>query len=191
MKNILLVHGYNGVPLIFDYFKNEFSNMGYNVVVPDFPVQDKISVKGYFDVFDKYKSVFADDLVVIAHSIGNPMFLKYISKNKIKIKKYISLAGFCDNFVTKNAVLNKILRKSPLTQRQIDDAIEFASERISIYSDNDHIVPLKVLKDFCAKIKSKPVFINGIGHMGKKSGLTQLPQVVKHCLMCFKSNPNS
>ena len=46
MKNVLLIHGFNGIPKIFDYFKKELENRGYKVIIPDFPIRDEITVEG-------------------------------------------------------------------------------------------------------------------------------------------------
>ena len=50
MKNVLLVHGFNGVPQIFNYFKKELENLGYNVLMPEFPVREEITVEEYFSI---------------------------------------------------------------------------------------------------------------------------------------------
>ena len=52
-------------------------------------------------------------------------------------------------------------------------------KRYCIYSDNDHIVPLKLLEEFCQDVNSEPILIKDFGHMGKKSGLEELPEVIK------------
>lgn len=98
MKNILLIQGFNGIPKVFEYFKNTLEEKGYNVIMPNFPVREEITIEGYFSIFDTYKEYFNNDLIVIAHSIGNPMFIKYIAKNKYIVDKYISLAGFSKDF---------------------------------------------------------------------------------------------
>ena len=179
MKNILLVHGFNGIPKIFYYFKEELENLGYNVILPDFPIREEITVEGYFKVFDRYKEYFDDDLIVIAHSIGNPMFIKYISKYNLKVGKYISLAGFSKEFYNEGKdVLNEKVKLTVLNDKEKDDAKKCINERISIYSNSDHLVPIKLLEDFCNDIESKPLHIENIGHMGKKSGLEKLPEVI-------------
>lgn len=180
MKNVLLIHGFNGIPQIFEYFKQELEKRKYNVILPDFPVRDKITVEGYFNVFDKYQSYFNRDLIVVAHSIGNPMFIKYISKNNLNIGQYISLAGFSKDYYNEGKeVLNEKVKLIILTQKEKDDAKKLIVKRHSIYSDNDHIVPFEILEEFCKDINSKAILIKNIGDMGKKSGLKELPEVVK------------
>ena len=89
MKNVMLIHGFNGIPKIYGYFKEVLSEKGYNVIIPKFPTRTDITIDGFFQMFDKYKNYFNDELIVIAHSIGNAMFIKYIIENNF-ILDYIS-----------------------------------------------------------------------------------------------------
>ena len=180
MKNVLLIHGFNGIPKIFEYFKEELEKFDYNVIMPDFPVKENISVEGYFEVFEKYREYFREDLIVVAHSIGNPMFVKYISKNKFKIDTYISLAGFSKDFFNEvKDVLNEKVKLTILTDEELDNAKKLIKIKYSIYSDSDHLVPFEMLKQYCKDINSVPIPIKDIGHMGKKSGLKKLPIVIQ------------
>lgn len=179
MKNVLLIHGFNGIPKIFYYLKQELEKDNYNVILPEFPIKENITIQGYFNIFDKYNSFFNNKLIVIAHSIGNPMFIKYISKNNLKIGQYISLAGFSASFYNAGKdILNEKVKLTVLTETEKKNTEKLISERYSIYSNDDHIVPFKLLEEFCQDINSKPILIKNIGHMGKKSGLEELPQVI-------------
>lgn len=179
MKNVLLIHGFNGIPKIFEYFKEELEKLNYNVIIPNFPVREEITVKGYFDIFEKYKELFNDDLIVVAHSIGNPMFVKYITENNLIVGKYISLAGFSKDYNNEGKdVLNEKVKLTVLSEKEKKYARENILNRYSIYSNDDHIVPFKILKEYCEDIDSIPIFIENIGHMGKKSGLEKLPEVI-------------
>lgn len=179
MKNVLLIHGFNGIPKVFNYFKEELENKGYNVILPNFPVREEITIDRYFKVFDEYRDLFNENLIVIAHSIGNPMFIKYTSQNNYKIGKYISLAGFSKAYYNEGKdVLNEKVKLIILTDKEKEDTIKLINERYSVYSDNDHIVPFELLESYCTDIRSKPILIKNIGHMGKKSGLETLPEVI-------------
>ena len=179
MKNVLLVHGFNGIPKIFEYFKEELEKEGYNVIMPQFPVREEISIEGYFKIFENYKGIFNEDLIVVAHSIGNPMFIKYISKNKYKIGKYISLAGFSKDFYNEGKdILNEKVKLTILSKKEKEDAKELIKEKYSIYSDSDHLVPIELLEEYCKYIDSIAIPMKDIGHMGKKSGLEKLPKVL-------------
>ena len=180
MKNVLLIHGFNGIPKIFEYFKEELEKNDYNVIIPEFPVREEISVEGYFKIFDKYKNLFNEDLIVVAHSIGNPMLIKYISKNNFKIGKYISLAGFSKAFFNEGKdVLNEKVKLTILTDAELNSARELINKKYSIYSDSDHLVPFNLLEQYCKEIDSFSIPMKDIGHMGKKSGLEKLPKVIE------------
>lgn len=179
MKNVLLIHGFNGIPKIFNYFKRELESKGYNVILPNFPVREEITVEGYFKVFDEYKDLFNSDLIVIAHSIGNPMLIKYISANGYTVGQYISLAGFSKAYYHEDKeVLNEKVKLTVLSDKEINDANELIKDKYSIYSKDDHVVPYDLLVSFSNEINSKATSIDGIGHMGNKSGLEELPEVI-------------
>ena len=185
MKSVLLIHGFNGIPKIFENFKIELELKGYNVIIPDFPMKDEITVQGYNNVFDNYKNVFNSDLIVVAHSIGNPMFIKYISKNNYSINKYISLAGFSKDYYNEGKdILNEKVKLIILSEKELNDAKSLINKRYSIFSKDDHIVPYDILNEFSKEIDSVPISIDGIGHMGKKSGLENLPEVID--IICNK-----
>lgn len=180
MKNVILIHGYNGIPPIFTYFKEQLEKRNYNVVIPEFPVRTDINVEKYFEVFDIYKEYFNEKTIVIAHSIGNPMFIKYISQNNLNISTYISLAGFVKPFYKEGKDdLNKVISLINISEEEKEKTIELIKNKYSIYSDNDHIVPLDLLKAFCKDIDSNDIFIKNAGHMGRKSGLQELPKVIE------------
>lgn len=180
MQNILLIHGFNGIPKIFQYFKEELEKLDYNVIMPEFPVREEITVEGYFEILDKYKEFFNENLIVVAHSIGNPMFIKYISKYGLKIGKYISLAGFSKDFFNEGKdVLNEKVKLTILTDEELNNAKKLIKEKYSIYSDSDHLVPFELLEQYCRDINSIAIPMKDIGHMGKKSGLEKLPKVLE------------
>ena len=176
---IFLVHGYNGIPKIYNYFKETFEKNGYKVVMPSFPTQTDITIDGYFDVFDQHKNDLNDNTIIIGHSIGNIMSLKYLCKNNIAIRGYISLAGFGEPFVNEGRDdLNNVIAPLRLTDEELAKVPKLIGKAYSIYSDNDHIVPFNILKKYPTNIGAKDCFIPGIGHMGKKSGLEELPEVI-------------
>lgn len=177
---IFLVHGYNGIPKIFNYFKETFEQNGHKVVMPQFPTQTDITIKGYFDVLDQYKDGLNNNTVIIAHSIGNIMSLKYLCEKNIAIRGYVSLAGFGEPFVKEGRDdLNSVISPLQFTDEELAKIPELIGKAYSVYSDNDHIVPLDILKKYPTIIGATDYLIPGIGHMGSKSGLEEFPEVVQ------------
>ena len=52
-------------------------------------------------------------------------------------------------------------------------------EKYCIYSDNDHIVPFEILKKHVENLDGIGYMIPNIGHMGRKSKLEEMPQVLE------------
>ena len=179
-KKILLVHGYNGVPEIFKSFKTRLEAFGCGVATPEFPVREDISVEGYFTVFDQYADYLGEDCAVIAHSIGNGMLLKYLAKTGKKLGRFVSLAGFAKPFMVEGKdVLNEKVALIDLNDNELTHARSAIKESFCIFSNDDHIVPYKILQDFSKQINGNGILIENIGHMGHKAGLTELPGVAE------------
>lgn len=179
MKKVAILHGYNGFPLVLEWLREELKKMDYNVVMPMFPKAELCRYKYWKSVLDEYIKFFDEDTIVVAHSIGNPFIFKYLNEKNIKIKLYIGLAGFCDVFsVDGKDVLNEALADFPVSDDDINNFKKSVKYRYSIYSDNDHVVPFYLLENCYKKLDSNQILIKNIGHMGKKSGLEKLPEII-------------
>ncbi len=93
-KKILLIHGYNGIPQIFYWIKQELEKVGYEVILPNLPPREGLRYNIWKEEFNKIKEDLKGEIIVVAHSAGNPFIIKYINENNIDIKLYIGLAGF-------------------------------------------------------------------------------------------------
>ena len=179
MKYAFILHGFNGdtTYTFGPSLKNFFENNGYTTLMPNFPIREAASFKKWSNILDDYKDYFNSDTIV-AHSIGNPFFIRYFCDNKLNAKLYVSVAGFCDLF--------KVPNRDDLTNAFIDFAVndnhinyckQHIQYRYSLYSDNDHVIPFDILQNFVSKMDSVPVFIKGVGHMGNRNNITRLPEI--------------
>lgn len=182
MKTAFIIHGFNGdtTYTFGPWLKSELEKKGYNVIMPNFPIRSEASYNAWSNILSKYKNLFTEDTIIVCHSIGNPFIIKFISENNLFAKLYISVAGFCKLFTVPD--------RDDLTNAFIDfqvpeSNIEYFNTHIpvrySIYSDNDHVIPFDILEDFVKQIKSTPVFISGVGHMGNRDNIHSLPQIVE------------
>lgn len=180
MKNAFILHGFNGDTLYTfgPSLKDYLENIGYNVIAPSFPIRSEATYDKWSKILDEYKEYFNKDTIVVAHSIGNPFFIRYLSENKLEAKAYISVAGFCDLFkVDGREDLNKAFIDFKVNNDNISYLKENVPNRYSLYSDNDHVIPFDILESFINKLESKPVFIKGVGHMGNRDDVHRLIQI--------------
>lgn len=179
MRNVILTPGFNGVSIIFKWFEQELTAKGYNVIILNCPMREEITWEGYKNAYDKIRDKL-DGSIIIAHSIGCAMTVKYVAANDVRPFAFISLAGFNQPFETPNRPdLDKAVLETAITNNVGANFAEKVAHRYSIFSDNDHVVPRELLEEFPFIVKSKAIEIPNIGHMGSKSGLTEFPEVLE------------
>lgn len=181
MKNAFIIHGFNGdtTYTFGPYVKEELEKRGYTVIMPNFPIRSEATYLGWSSILQKYLNLFNKDTIVICHSIGNPFFMKFLTENNLKIKLYISVAGFCKFFIVPDRDdINKAFLDFKVNENDINYCKSNIKFRYSLYSDNDHIIPFDILEDFTEKLDSTPVFISGVGHMGNRDNIHKLPQIL-------------
>lgn len=180
MTTAFIIHGFNGdtIETFGPSLKFFLEKNGYKVLMPKFPIRSEATFDKWSKILDEYINYFNKDTIVIAHSIGNPFFIKYLFNNALNIFLYISVAGFCDLFTVENRNdLNKAFIDFAVDDKHIEYLINSVKFRYSLYSDNDHVIPYNLLKKFITQINSIPVFIKGVGHMGNRNKITRLPQI--------------
>lgn len=111
---------------------------------------------------------------------GNEFIIKYFNENNLSAKLYISLAGFSEYFEWKDKEdLNRACKEFLVNKKELESFRNRCSKKYSIYSNNDHIVPFEILQEYPKSINATPILIENIGHMGKKSGLEEIPKVIE------------
>lgn len=194
MQNLFIIHSYNADtkesfgPYIAEYAKN----IGLNVIFPDFPIKEKASYKSWSEIMDQYllSGELNENSIVVAHSLGTHFIPKYLAKKNIPINLYISCAGFLHDHSGKES-LKPIIEDFLPSEEQIDKFIQLVPNRYSIYSDNDHMNPQEELEHYAERFNAEKVFIPNIGHLGKRSGITELPEAIEIIKNVLKLNCNS
>ena len=180
MKNIILIHGYNGIPKIYEWLKDELEKLKYNVILPEFSPREGVIYEEWKKICDQYRQYINSDSIIVAHSIGNEFIIKYMNENNLNTELYISLAGFSQYFEWEDKQdLNRACRNFLVSKRELENFKDRCNKKYSIYSDNDHLVPFELLEQFPKSIDAIPILIENIGHMGKKSGIEEVPKVVE------------
>ena len=179
MKNVFLIQGFNGIPKIFEWLKNELEKQNIEVILPSFPPQEGVVYETWAGVLDSFKEKINSDSIVVCHSIGNEFVVKYLTKNNLNIDTYIGLAGFSKEFYHEDKeVLNLAVKKFVLSEEEKQSFIELSKKRYAIYSNDDHVVPFELLESYPKEINAEPILIPNIGHMGKKSGMEEFPELL-------------
>lgn len=182
MQSLFIIHSFNGgtKKSFGPYLVKECTSLGLNVIFPDFPTGENANYYEWSKILDQYllKGILNSDSIIIAHSLGAHFIPKYIAERKIKIKAYISCAGFINKTHKKNT-FDKVMDDFVPTESQLEKDILLMKYRYAIYSDNDPISSLKELEYYADKLNAEKIFIPNVGHLGPKSGLKELPEALE------------
>lgn len=179
MKNVFVIHSYNAdteysfAPSIEKLCRD--NNIDY--YFPRFPIEEKATYEAWKEIFDKYleKGLLNSDSIVITHSLGTQFIPKYLAENNVKIKTYISVAGFLKS-ESIPYIANIINRFRP-TVDEYDKCKSLIDNIYSIYSDNDEYSSLNNLENYANALSAKRIFIKGGGHFNPESKITEIKEI--------------
>jgi len=126
---------------------------------------------------------------VVAHSAGTIAFIKYLTQNGMKLKKFVSVAGFTGTLrggLNKRGLKNKLFHEHMLkhfgfniTEDVLLRASYLIGERHSFLSNDDHLIEEAELRRFAAALNSRPHFLPGFGHFSKTKGIEHIPELAE------------
>jgi len=179
--NLFIIHGFHGLtPIIKEYIEPESKKLGIETYVPIFPKEIDADFNKWKNIMDTYynKGLINENTIIIAHSIGAVFIPKYLAEKNIKIKLFISMAGFLRVEIDREDLKQSVKKFLPVYE-EINKSIELMPNRYAIYSNNDHLFSREILEEYADKFQSNKVFIHNVGHMGRKSGIKELPEVIE------------
>ena len=185
MDNYFIIHGSFGSPFgnWFSWLHDFIESEGKQVYVPDFPIG--VGYQNY-DNWNKLLKVYLDlgiineNTTIIAHSIAPVFVSKFLTENKVKVKKLIFVCGF-NNYFGINEEYDTV--NGTMYVDNLEEVRQYADEIICFYSDNDLYVKYEVEKEFADTIATEQVFIPGAGHINSESGYDTLEDIVGY-LFC-------
>jgi Predicted esterase of the alpha/beta hydrolase fold len=182
VPNIFIIHSYNAdtKESFGPYIISKAKELGIDTYVPDFPIKGEADYDKWSKIMDTYlkSGELNEDSIVIAHSLDAHFIPKYLATRGIAISTYISCAGFLNDMPNKPNLQKTIDNFRP-SEEEIDIALNLIKHRFSIYSDNDHLNSQQQLEYYADRFNAERVFVSSIGHMGKSSGITELPQAIE------------
>lgn len=93
-----------------------------------------------------------ENTIIIGHSIAPVFISKFLTENKLKVKKLIFVCGF-NNYLGINEEYDAV--NKTMYFDDLEDVKQYANEIICFYLDNDPYVKYEVEKDFANKIATE------------------------------------
>ena len=182
MENYFIIHGSFGSPYsnwfgwLYDFLESEQKQ----VYVPNFPIGVGLQnyenwsklLKYYYDL-----GLINENTTIIGHSIAPIFICKFLTQNKIKVKKCIFVCGF-NNYLGINEEYDAV--NESMYFENIEDIKNYSDEIICFYSDNDPYVKYEAEKDFAEKVATESILIKNAGHINLESGYDTFEDIVNY-----------
>jgi len=181
-ENYFIIHGSFSSPYsnwfswLYDFIESEEKE----VYVPDFPIG-----VGYqnFENWSKLLKTYLDlglineNTTIIGHSIAPVFISKFLTENKVKVKKLIFVCGF-NNYLGINEEYDAV--NESMYFDNLSDVKQYADEIICFYSDNDQYVKYEAEKEFADTVATEQILMPGAGHINAESGYDIFEEIVSY-----------
>ena len=182
MENYFIIHGSFSSPYsnwfswLHDFIKSEEKQ----IYVPSFPIGvgyqnyenwSKL-LKYYYDL-----GLINENTTIIAHSIAPVFVCKFLTQNKIKVKRLVFVCGF-NNYFGINEEYDEV--NKTMYFDNLEDIKNYSKEIICFYSDNDPYVKYDAEKDFANKIATEQIMLPNAGHINSESGFDIFEEIVSY-----------
>ena len=182
MENYFIIHGSFSSPYSnwIGWLHNFIEEEGKQVYVPSFPIG--VGYQNY-ENWSKLLKYYLDlglineNTTIIGHSIAPVFISKFLTVNKVKVKKLIFVCGF-NNYLGINEEYDTVNKSMYFDN--LEDIKQYADEIICFYSDNDPYVKYEAEKDFADTIATEQVLIPNAGHINSESGYNTFEDIVNY-----------
>lgn len=160
--------------------QNYFITKDINVLLPEFPIRENSS----YEKFDKILSAFLEhgslneNTIVVAHSIGNPYFIRFCKKHKYMPKAYVAVApGAIYNYPsTRNDYIVKVKEQAYLKPEELAYAKKIKN-LVCIYSDEDDKNTEKFTR-FIKDTGANGMYLKGYNHFDGYHRIYKVPELI-------------
>lgn len=181
--NIFILHSLNGDTLKFwaQEIKSQMENFNIKVYCPEFPVRAESSFEKFDEILSGFlKKELNNNSIVIAHSIGNPYFVRFCSKHKFCPKTYISVAGFCQSWkIERTDYIVETIENAIPSQSDIDFVKDNIKIKYSFLSEDDNAVPYYISNSFTRRIDSVEMNLPGYNHFDGYHKIYKIPELTE------------
>lgn len=182
MNNYFIIHGSFGKPFEnwFPWLEKKLSEYKLPCFIPHFPTPEHQNFTNWEKLLNYYfvLGLINDETIFIAHSSAPIFIAKCIIKNKIKIKGFISVAGF-NNFFSGMKDFDDVNKSFFLDNSELSKFKHYCSFSHCFISENDPYLPIEKLKEFSNAIGANLHIIPQGGHFNTNSGYIEFNELLE------------
>lgn len=175
MKRAIIIHGWDEKPTgqWLPWMKQELENIGWVVETPEMPNTKNPKLNEWMNTLQSLSP--DEETLLIGHSLGNALILRYLENPTINIRGAILVAAW-------DWLMEDIREYHETFFQTTFDYTEIKSKQIPITiinSTNDPYIDFEKSKLLAEKIGAKFVGIENAGHFMARDGYTEFPKVLE------------
>lgn len=181
MKRVFIIHGWGGSPeeAWMPWLRQELKKLGVEVYNPAMPDTDNPKIETWVPFLAEQVGTSDQDTYLVGHSIGCQTIMRYLQSIDVSVGGVVFVAGW---FTLMNSTPDEL----PIREPWISTLIDYEKVKkntsgniISIFSNDDDVVPLENVKFFEERLSAKTYLETGKGHFSGSDGITELPIVLE------------
>lgn len=188
MKRVFIIHGWDGRPDegCFPWLKKRLEEDGFTVYAPAMPDPLRPEIHSWTTFLKDQVGVPDGETILVGHSIGAQTVLRFLASlsEGISIGGVVLLAPWVHltEASYESEEDRQIARPWLETPMAWEEIKTHCPKFISIFSDDDPLVPLSDAQIFKDKLGATIVIENNKEHFSGSSGIKELPSLLKAVL---------
>lgn len=188
MKRVFIIHGWDGYPEegCFPWLKKELEGHGFEVFNPAMPEPITPKIETWVSFLREQIGQIGEETFLIGHSIGTQTILRYLETLTVgeKVGGVVLLAPWVhltnEAFETEE---DRVIAKPWLETKINWGKIKIHTNKfVTIFSNNDPLVPLDDAKIFEERLGAKVIIEHNQGHFSGSDGIKELPSLLEAVL---------
>ncbi len=183
MKTVYIIHGW-GADSNSDWIpwlKQELQKNSFEVIAPDMPNSENPKIETWTEKLKEVLSTSDENAILIGHSIGCQAIMRYLEQTGKKTAKTIFVSPWftLQNLDDEDKQIAKPWLETPINFEKVKNS---AAEIITLFSDNDPVVPMdneKMLRD---NLNTQTRVYHNKGHFNADDGITEIPEIMEFIL---------
>ena len=181
-SNIFVLHSLNSDTLKIwgQDVKETFSEVEIDVRMPEFPVREKSNYEKFNELLSTYleSKQLNENSIVVAHSIGNPYFMRFCKEHNYQPKAYIAVApGLVYEYpLTRTDYFAEIAKKAYVTEDVLTYIKNMKSDKYCLYSDEDD-KNIEKFTRFVNDTNSNGIYLEGYNHFDGYHKIYKIPEL--------------
>ena len=182
ISNIVVLHSLNGDTLKMwgRDIKEVFGAKEIDVILPEFPIRREFTYEKFTDILSLYleDNRLNENTIIVAHSIGNPYFMRFCKETNYKPKAYIAVApgGVYDYPTNRNDYIIEIKKQSYVNKEVLNYIKDMNSKKYCLYSDEDDNNKEKFTR-FIKDTNSKELYLPYYNHFDGYHRIYKIPEL--------------